>query len=160
MLQLCALAYDPMKGQIAELKASNDHMKKEVNRLRDVMRDQDEAAIRTLHKKTEALENLVAELRQHDQDRDKFLQDRESFIECLKKELASYTSEAESFRREHKKTVKRLTQLEEGHGLELDKGKEASFKEGRSKGVRDGIELGAMIGAHRCRSYLLMTPHG
>lgn len=38
--------------------------------------------------------------------------------------------------------------------------KQASFKEGRSKGVRKGLELGAMVGVHRCRSYLLMTPHG
>lgn len=146
------LAYDLMKDQIAELKASNEYLKKDILHLKAAMRDQDDAAIRTLHKKTEALEKSMAELRQWEQERDRFLQDRESFIEGLEKELASYKSEADSFKLAHEESVKRLTQLEEGHCLGLDTVKQASFKEGRSKGVRKGLELGAMVGAHRCRS--------
>lgn len=63
MLQLRTLAYDPMKDQIAELKAANEYLKKDILQLKATMRDQDDAAIRTLRKKTKALEKSMAELR-------------------------------------------------------------------------------------------------
>lgn len=35
-----------------------------------------------------------------------------------------------------------------------------SMKDGEALRLKEGIELGSMICAHRCRSYLLMTPQG
>lgn len=97
---------------------------------------------------------------QRDQARETYLQERNNYVNGLEKDLTSYKAQAEDLQRAHKNSSARLARFEEERQLEVDRVTQASLENGKALRLKEGLELGSMVGAHRCRSYVLMTPHG
>lgn len=54
----------------------------------------------------------------------------------------------------------RLVRANKEHKDAIERACDNALKKGKDTGLEEGLIMGSMVGAHRCRSYLLMTPYG
>lgn len=160
MLGLRALTYDPMKGDVSNLSASDEQLQAEVLRLRIAHNEENVAEIRALHRKAASMELELAAMRKREQEQEKLAQEREAYLQQLERDLAAYKMLSEDLQRSCDEVKARLARADEEHKDAIERACDNALKQGKDTGMQQGLITGSMVGAHRCRCYLLMTPYG
>lgn len=124
------------------------------------MKEQSTSDLQAWQEKMTAMEKTLADLQKRDQVREKFLQERENYVNGLEKDLSIYKSQAEDLHTTYENGFSRLAQFDEERKQEVDRVTMASCQIGKDEGFKEGLTPGFIMGAHRCRSYVLMIPHG
>lgn len=81
------------------------------------------------------------------------------YTKKLEEDLTIFKTRSKDLQRAYNDSKSRLDRIYDEHNDDLERACDNAIQKGKKICTKEGLVVGSMVGAHRCRSYLLMTPH-